>query len=296
MTLTAYDQSSTRATGYRGTVRFTSSDGAATLPASYTFTARDAGSHSFKITLKTAGLQTLSVVDSTPASSGGPLTASTMPPITVSPAKLASLLVTGPTAPVTAGSPFSLTVSARDGWGNLVPSYHGTIHVTSSDKQVSAGNGLPSNYTFTTGGSTPDTGSHTFSGVVLKTAGSASISVSDTTTTTIKGSITLTVQPGSAALILLKTPSKVMHGKPFSVTLTMQDAYGNTATGYGGTVSFSSSAGSSALLPAPYTFTATDQGVHSVTATVTTTGSVTITATDSLDSSITGTSPGIKVT
>ena len=46
------------ATGYLGTVHFTSSDGPAVLPANYTFIAGDNGVHTFTtVTLKTAGTQ-----------------------------------------------------------------------------------------------------------------------------------------------------------------------------------------------------------------------------------------------
>jgi uncharacterized repeat protein (TIGR01451 family) len=50
-------------TGYVGTVHFTSSDALAILPADYTFTAADAGTHTFPITLKTLGNQTITVTD-----------------------------------------------------------------------------------------------------------------------------------------------------------------------------------------------------------------------------------------
>jgi hypothetical protein len=51
------------ATGYSGTVHFTSSDGAANLPANYTFTGADAGTHTFTVTLRTAGGQTVTATD-----------------------------------------------------------------------------------------------------------------------------------------------------------------------------------------------------------------------------------------
>jgi DNA-binding beta-propeller fold protein YncE len=62
-TLTALDPARDRATGYRGTVRFSGSDVAAGLPAEYTFTAADAGSHEFTARLRTPGTQSLSAVD-----------------------------------------------------------------------------------------------------------------------------------------------------------------------------------------------------------------------------------------
>jgi hypothetical protein len=64
-TLTAYDASYNVATGYTGTVHFTSSDGAATLPVDYTFTPSDAGTHTFAsgLILRTAGGQTVTATD-----------------------------------------------------------------------------------------------------------------------------------------------------------------------------------------------------------------------------------------
>lgn len=50
-------------TGYTGTVHFTSSDTGAVLPADYTFTATDAGAHTFSFTLNTLGNQTITATD-----------------------------------------------------------------------------------------------------------------------------------------------------------------------------------------------------------------------------------------
>ena len=50
-------------TGYLGTLHFTSSDGLAVLPADYTFTAADAGIHTFQVTFNTLGSQTITMTD-----------------------------------------------------------------------------------------------------------------------------------------------------------------------------------------------------------------------------------------
>lgn len=73
MTVTAYDANGNVATGYRGTVQFTSSDGAATLPPPYTFTAADAGTHVFpaSVILRTAGAQFVTATDSANATITG---------------------------------------------------------------------------------------------------------------------------------------------------------------------------------------------------------------------------------
>lgn len=64
-TITAYDPGYNVATGYRGTLHFTSTDGAATLPLDYTFTAADAGVHTFNggFTLRTPGSVIITATD-----------------------------------------------------------------------------------------------------------------------------------------------------------------------------------------------------------------------------------------
>src|SRR5207244_2566315 len=58
--ITAQDVYGNVATGYTGTVHFSSSDAQAGLPADDAFTAADAGVHTFAVVLKTAGSQTVS--------------------------------------------------------------------------------------------------------------------------------------------------------------------------------------------------------------------------------------------
>jgi hypothetical protein len=63
VTVTAVDAFGNPVQGYRGRVHLASSDAQAVLPADYSFTALDQGSHTFTFTLRTAGLQTLTVND-----------------------------------------------------------------------------------------------------------------------------------------------------------------------------------------------------------------------------------------
>jgi hypothetical protein len=76
--------------------------------------------------------------------------------------------------------------------------------------------------------------------------------------------------------------------------VTLLDAYGNVATGYKGTLTFSSS-DPSAVLPANYKFTPTDAGQHSFNATFNSVGTQSLTATDTLNAALTGTLAGISV-
>jgi hypothetical protein len=70
---------------------------------------------------------------------------------------------------------------------------------------------------------------------------------------------------------------------------------GTIATDYRGTIHFTST-DPQAVLPADYTFQASDGGVHIFVATLRTVGSQDLTATDTADGSITGTQSGIIVT
>ena len=63
VTVRALDLLNEPTPGYTGTIHFTSSDPLAVLPANYTFTTADQGVHTFSVTLKTAGSQTVTVTD-----------------------------------------------------------------------------------------------------------------------------------------------------------------------------------------------------------------------------------------
>src|SRR5262249_32178877 len=71
----------------------------------------------------------------------------------------------------------------------------------------------------------------------------------------------LTVDPAAASYFVVVRPPSVTHGTPFGITGEAVDAFGTLATGYRGTVKFGSSQ-TVAGLPATYTFTAADNGVH----------------------------------
>ena len=83
-------------------------------------------------------------------------------------------------------------------------------------------------------------------------------------------------------------PASVSAGAAFSLTLEVEDAYGNIVTNYTGTVRFSSS-DNRATLPNNYTFTAADEGRYIFTGLVLCKkGHQTITITDTHNRSLTG--------
>jgi len=110
----AQDSSGNVVTGYTGTVHFTSSDAQAVLPANYTFTAADAGQHTFNATLETAGSQSLTATDTGPYTITGSQTG-----ITVNAAAANSLVVSGFPSTTTAGVAGSFTVTAKDPYSNI---------------------------------------------------------------------------------------------------------------------------------------------------------------------------------
>src|SRR5207237_7317004 len=130
--------------------------------------------------------------------------------------------------------------------------------------QATSGSGLPANTQFTGG----DAGQHLFSsGVTLKTAGAQTVSVNDTVTVTTAGtSPTITVSAAAInKLAVVPSTFAVTAGNALDLRVTAQDAFGNTITNYGGTVSFTSSdtkATSGSGLPTSYHFVQGDKVIR----------------------------------
>jgi hypothetical protein len=100
------------------------------------------------------------------------------------------------------------------------------------------------------------------------------------------------VQPGAATHFQFNAPAAITSNTPFDITIIALDAYGHIASGYLGTVTFSTSdTEPEAILPADYTFTADEQGVHTFVGglTLIAVGDEILTVTDASDSSIVGT-------
>jgi hypothetical protein len=280
-TITARNASNAIVTSYAGAIHFASSDGSATVPANYAFSAGDAGSHTFTpgVTFRTLGSQSVTASDISNAGITG--SAST----TVVAGSATHLAVSIP-ASVAAGSPFTVTVTAKDLLNNTAASYTGTVHFTKSDG--AGGSALPADYTFTGA----DAGAHTFTnGATFVTTGSQSVTSTDTVNASITGNASATVSSAAATHFVVSAPASVTAGQAFSHTVTALDAFNNTATGYAGTVHFTST-DVQAVLPANSTLTS---GVGTFSATLKTAGGQTIAATDIVNPSTTGTSGTITV-
>ncbi|HLJ92329.1 MAG TPA: S53 family peptidase [Gemmataceae bacterium] len=132
--------------------------------------------------------------------------------------------ISGAPVSTTAGSTFTITVTALDQNNNPVTGYLGTVHLSSTDTQA----GLPPNYPFTTS----DRGKHTFM-VTLRTAGSDTIKVSDASTSSIAGSATVSVSAAKPSKLAFgQQPTNAMAGSTITpaVTVRVLDAYGNPVT------------------------------------------------------------------
>ena len=110
--LTAKDAANNTTLGYTGTVHWTSSDALAVLPADYTFTAADAGTHTFTITLKTAGTKSITATDTVTSSITGSAS------INVAAAAIDHLVLAPASASISAGGSQSYTAAGRDAFNN----------------------------------------------------------------------------------------------------------------------------------------------------------------------------------
>jgi hypothetical protein len=164
VTVTAEDQYGNLATGYGGTVHFTSTDGQAVLPAD---AALDHGSGTFDVTLDTAGNQSV-----TGTIIGNPSLNSSEANLLITPALASEFVITsdGSSTPEA-----TVIVTAVDPYGNTVTGYDGTIHFTSTDPDAT----LPANATLADGA-----GSFV---ITFATSGTKSVTVTDTETGELTG-------------------------------------------------------------------------------------------------------------
>ena len=177
-----------------------------------------------------------------------------------------------------AGTAGTVTVTAEDPNGNIAGSspnqYLGTVDLTSTDAQIA---GLPPTYTFTLG----DAGVHTFN-VILKTAGSQTITATDSVTTSITGtSPTITVSAGHAVslAIVKRPPGGIPAGSRFTVAVGAVDPYGNVDPTFNGNITVGLASGSNGSLGGTLTQTAVAGVATFDDLTDITSGSITLTGT-----------------
>jgi streptogramin lyase len=205
------------------------------LPSNYAFTAGDNGSHTFQnVGLETAGSQTITATDSSDKATTG-----TSAAVNVVPAAVEGFLVsTSFSNQDVAGSVGTVTVTAKDSYGNTVGSgpnqYLGTAVLGSTDAQAA---GLGVSHTFRPS----DAGSYTFTGVALKTAGAQTITATDSVSSSIVGSGVVPVIATGATGLMFSTPppTPVIAGQNFTIVVSAEDPYHNIAASFDGNVTIS---------------------------------------------------------
>ena len=255
MTVTAIDPLGGVGTGYTSTIHFSSSDVQAGLPADYTFTAADAGVHTFTVTLKTAGSQFLErhrgrrhghrrVVRQRHPGRG------------LRPHARRRRRLDRHRPPGHDRRPRRLRQHRHR--------LHGTVHFTSSDPRAV----LPADTALVNGAATVN--------VTFMTVGTQTITATDVATPTHHRHDVQRRHPaGRPRCSRSRASRRPRPASPRRFTVTVRDTIGQVATGYTGTVFFSSS-DVQAGLPASYTFTAADAGVHTFAATFRTAGTQSI--------------------
>jgi hypothetical protein len=188
----------------------------------------------------------------------------------------ARLAVSGFPTSTTAGTTTNFTVTVKNANGTTDVGYTGTVHFVSTDPQA----GLPADYTFTAA----DQGTHTFS-ASLKTVGTQNLWATDAQAGAVAGGETgIAVHPGAASTFRFPWAYTLPFGTTFSFTVTAYDPYGNVATGYNGTVHFTST-DPLAVLPPDASLS---NGTGRFNATLNTAGNQLLVATDQANPSLTG--------
>lgn len=175
VTVAALDRFNLPDATYRGTVHFSTNALLANLPADYTFTAADAGQHTFSVSLNTAGTKRLVVNDMLK-----PKLKRTQV-MSIAATDASAFLVTGVRTSARLGVTYSLVVTAVDRFGNRATNYAGTVNFSTNGTAV-----LPPSYTFLP----KEKGRHTFKVKFTAPGTGLSLTATDQNDGTITGSET----------------------------------------------------------------------------------------------------------
>lgn len=251
------------APGFRGTVRVASTDANAVLPPDIVFTAAEGGVKQVMVTLKAAGLSTLTATDTTNKAG-----ASGSASLTVQPAAAHSYQLSPLPASATAGDALVLTITALDVFGNVATGYGGQVHLASADST----DVLP-----------PDgalgAGVRTVSLAFIKT-GNHVVQIQDVASS-LPAANTSSVAVGPAApTVVLSLPPDANSGYAVNVGVAIKDVFANAIPTFAGKVSFTSTdSGAGSVTPGDITLTGTEGGTAIASATFVTIGAQTLSAT-----------------
>jgi hypothetical protein len=193
-----------------------------------------------------------------------------------------TLSLTLSTTSTTAGQPVSVQTIAAMVGGTIDPTYTGSKTINWSGLSDGPSGQNPSypsaSVSFSNGVATLTGPGSSFTDFE---AGSTMLTATDADAATVTGQAALTVNPAAATSFVLPTPSTQSAGNAFDETLTAVDAYGNTASGFGGAqeVTFdgpsASPSGTAPSYPDSVTFT---DGVGSAPITLFDAGTTTLAA------------------
>jgi hypothetical protein len=269
LTITAKDINNNTVTGFTGNVNITStgtlsSGGGATA----SFSSGVLPSHS--VTITNTGSFTITATKPATGETG------TSTAFTVNPGALSKFLVEasggGAIGPQTAGTPFTIRLTAQDANNNTFTGFTGNVNITSTGT-LSSGGGATASFS---SGVLP---SHS---VTITNTGSFTITATKPATGETGSSNPFTVNTGVVAKFLVEALGggaigSQTAGTPFTIRLTAQDVNNNTATGFTGNVNITSTGTLSSGGGATASFSSGVLPSHSVT--ITNTGSFTIMAT-----------------
>jgi hypothetical protein len=175
---------------------------------------------------------------------------------TVNPSALSSFRFAAISSPQTAGTPFNITITAQDAYGNTITNYTGTNNLTVSNGTISP----TSTGAFANG---------TWTGTVNLTKAVTNVTLGTTGGVPIQSGTSgnFSVVAGSLDHFAFDPIGSQITDTPFNITIRAMDAYNNTVTSYSGNNSLSDL--SSSITPTNTTsFT---NGVWKSTVTITST-------------------------
>ena len=249
LTITAKDAANNTVTSYSGTKRLTFS-GASTIGAKHPIVSAEDGTPtafgaSESITFSSGvasvsgqgnGVMTLYKAETASIKVGdGTIDNGSGVSVTVSPGAVSGFALSAPAAQ-TAGSPFNVTLTATDAFGNTVPSYTGKQTISFSGPSSSPSGEAPKYPASVSFGSGVGSAS-----IILYNAG-ASTTLTATQGSSSGSSSAFTVNPLTTLTGFgLSSPGAQTAGEAFTETITARDTYGNTVTSYSGkqTIAFS---------------------------------------------------------
>jgi len=244
-----------------------------------TLTTISAGGWSSGIIQPTVNITKAAASDKITATANGISSASGS--FAVNPAGVSNFEFATISSPQTAGTAFSVTITAKDPYNNIATGFTGTVSLSVNKGDISP----TTTSSFSSGTLTQN--------VTINTANTDIQITADDGSGHTGTSNSFNVNPGPVASFTISPVSSQAAGEPFTITVTAKDAQGNTATSFLGTVDISDGTGTIS----PTTSGSFSSGVWSgsVTITGTQTGN-TITVTNSAGTGETGTSNAFDIT